>query len=194
MPQRPNGTYVSNADAITAWAPLAREALIATARTYRAVITYQELADRVQQQSQITTDQLMTHWIGRLLERVAVDADRRGDPPLTSLCVHQDGTIGDGYRETPAATAEGDTDAEILAARHRHRCYTEYAHDLPEGGGEPAPPVRVVRRRAPRAASRTAPRAAAVTSQLREVACTSCWMIVPARETCTSCGAALPAS
>lgn len=194
MPHRPNGKYVSNADAIAEWTPLAREELIRTARSYRAVITYQELAAAVQERSQISTDQLMTHWIGRLLERVAVEAHRRGEPPLTSLCVHQDGTIGDGYLGTPEALAEEGRDPETLAADHRFRCYREYADDLPPDGGEPAAPVRVS---AVRRSARTpsAPRAAArpPVGQMREVTCTSCFMIVPARETCTSCGAALPA-
>lgn len=193
MPHRPNGKYVSNADAIAEWAPLAREELIRTAHSYRAVITYQDLATAVQERSQISTDQLMTHWIGRLLERVALEAHRRGEPPLTSLCVHHDGTIGDGYRETPAALAEEGRDAESLAADHRFRCYRAYAEDLPADGGEPAPPMRVgAPRRSPRATSAARSPARPPAGQLREVTCTSCWMIVPARETCTSCGAALP--
>lgn len=190
MPHRPNGSYVSRSDAITTWTPLAREVLIETARRYRAVVTYQELADAVQARSQITADQLMAHWIGRLLERVAVDADDRGEPPLTALCVHQDGTIGPGYADTPSARLEPGRDVETLAAEHRFRCYQAYATDLPADGGEPAPPVRASVARTPRTpAAPRAPRPPAMT--LREVTCTSCWLIVPAGPSCSSCGAAL---
>jgi hypothetical protein len=37
---------------------------------------------------------LMMHWIGQVLERVAERCGAFGEPSLTSLCVHQNGTIG----------------------------------------------------------------------------------------------------
>lgn len=193
MPHRPNGKYVSNSDALTLWEPIAREALIRTAHRYRTTISYQELADLVQESSGVSTDQLMTHWIGHLLERVAVAAEAQGEPPLTALCVRQDGSIGEGYGGS--RLAEG-TDLEALAASDRFRCYQRYATDLPADGGEPAPLVRVTLRREPRERS-TAPRSAPrppATAAPTEVTCPSCWMIVPIATTCRSCGEPLPAA
>lgn len=172
MPHRANGSYVSNADALTAWTPAARAALLETARRYHALLDPEALAARVQTDTGIATDQAAGEWVGRLLDRVAAEAVRRDEPPLAALCV-----IGADSDEAAAA---------------RLRCYRAYADDLPADGGMPA---RVARpaplRREPR------PRVAPVRQSapvLREVTCTSCWMIVPARETCTSCGAALPAA
>lgn len=192
MPHRPNGKYVSNSDALTLWEPIAREALIRTAHRYRATISYQELADLVQERSGVSTDQLMTHWIGHLLERIAVAAEAQGEPPLTALCVRQDGSIGEGYG---GSRIPGGTDLEMLATGDRFRCYQRYATDLPVDGGEPAPPVRVTMRRESRerAAPRSAPRVA-TTAAPTEVTCPSCWMIVPIAATCRSCGEPLPAA
>jgi hypothetical protein len=173
MPHRPNGQYVSNADALTAWTPAAREVLLETARTYHAVVAPEVLAARVQESTGISTDQEPTAWIGRLRERVAADAQRRDEPPLAALC-----PLG------------SDDDA---AAEDRLRCYREYALDLPADGGVPAR-VRVapVRRETRARSSAPRPRPSAE-PRLREVTCTSCFMIVAVRETCSSCGAPLPA-
>lgn len=66
-------------------------------------------------------------------------AKEDNQPPLTSLCVHQDGTIGPGYARAPKATTdEPDEDIEFYAAKHRLLCYQMYATDLPPNGGEPA--------------------------------------------------------
>jgi hypothetical protein len=173
MPHRPNGSYVSNSDALTAWTPIAYERLLATASSYHAVITQDELAAAVQQQSGILHDEPVHTWIGKLLDRVHAETKRRDEPPLTALCL-------------------GDSDDRMKAER-RLLCYRAYADDLPADGG-----VAEEHRRAavPRRESR--PRAAATprirttaTPSLREVTCTSCWMIVAARPTCSSCGAPL---
>lgn len=173
MPHRANGSYVSNADALTFWTPVAKTMLLETARRYHALLAPETLAAQVQAETGIATDQPAGEWIGKLLDRVAADTVRREEPPLAALCV------------IDADTAE--------AAEGRLRCYRAYADDVPADGGVPA---RVVRpaplRRTPK--PRTPPAVRTSTPALREVTCTSCWMIVPARETCTSCGAALPAS
>ena len=90
-------------DAMAAWIPLAHEELRRTAGRYDGVITYKALAEMVQEQSGIRTRMLLANWIGGLLEAVAVQAKDAGEPPLTSLCVHQDGTIGEGYARAPKA-------------------------------------------------------------------------------------------
>lgn len=176
MPHRANGSYVSHSDALTTWTPIARDALLETAHSYRAVLTDAQLAAVVQQQSGIIHDQPPVTWIDKLLDRVTAEAHRRGEPPLASLCL-------------------GDTDDRVKAER-RLECYRAYADDLPADGGSAEVHRRVVARPA---ASRREPRAATSraratpTPSLREVTCPSCWMIVAARPTCSSCGASLDA-
>lgn len=149
MPEDSNGTKISQADAIAAWSIAARDVLLATARRYHAVVTYKELAAEVQRATAITTTQRLDYWIGRLLENVAVEATRRGEPPLTSLCVHQDGTIGPGYVKAPKSV-ETDLTIEVdqAAAEHRLLCYRAYAEDLPADGGVPALTPQLVERAA----------------------------------------------
>ncbi|WP_395638555.1 hypothetical protein [Pseudolysinimonas sp.] len=173
MPHRANGSYVSNADALTAWTPAAREALLTTAATYHALLSADDLAAHVQEESGIATDQAPGFWIRKLLERVAAEAQRREEPPLAALCVL-------------------DTDDDD-AAMERLLCYRAYATDLPADGGVPAraPRTTVTVRREPRARA-AAPRIReAAIPALREVTCTNCFMIVAVRETCSSCGAPL---
>jgi hypothetical protein len=170
MPHRANGSYVSNADALTAWTPAARAALLETAGRYHAVLAPADLATRVQADTGIATEQPFGDWIGRLLDRVAAETLRRDEPPLAALCV-----VG----------ADSDEAAEA-----RLRCYRVHADDLPADGGSPARVSRPapVRRSAPVRTTRSSAPAR------REVTCPSCWMIVAAHDTCTSCGAPLPAS
>lgn len=151
MPVDANGAKVSQADAIAAWSVLARNYLLMTARRYHSVITYKELAAKVQEASGIKTNQRLDYWIGSLLENVANEAKRRGEPPLTSLCVHQDGTIGPGYARAPKSV-ESDPEADVdrLAAHHRLLCYRAYADDLPSNGGIAALTPEVAARNARR--------------------------------------------
>lgn len=163
------GTYrvadnsaVAFPEALAAWVPLAHEELIATARRYNAVIKYKELGERVQERSGIRTRMLLTNWIGKLLEEVAILAKAAGEPPLTSLCVHQDGTIGDGYAKAPKSVADvPGEDIEVYAAEHRLLCYRYFqAAGLPADGGRPELTREVAERRvrARRAAREGAPR------------------------------------
>lgn len=174
MPHRANRTFVSNSDALTAWTPPALERLLEAAGRYHAVVSEEELATAVQVRSGISADQPTDTWIGKLLERVGRETERRGEPPLASLCIGPD--------DSPTRSSE------------RLTCYRAYADDVPADGGEPAP---VVRTALPRRPTRTAaPRAerkpVAPANQLREVTCTSCWMIVAAEPgVCSSCGAPL---
>ena len=92
-----DGRRVVFADALAAWLPLAYGELLTTAEHYHAVITYGELSERVQELSGIRTRMLLANWIGQLLGQVAARAKASNEPPLTSVCVHQDGTIGEGY-------------------------------------------------------------------------------------------------
>jgi hypothetical protein len=134
-----DGARVAFADAMNAWISLAYDDLVATAGKYNAVITYKELSEHVQEVSGVRTRTLLTNWIGKLLEEVATLAKAKGEPPLTSLCVHQDGTIGPGYARAPKATTDKPSDdIEMYAAEHRLLCYQRYADDVPVDGGQPA--------------------------------------------------------
>lgn len=95
---------------------------------------------------------LIGNWSGQLLEKVAERAAAANEPPLTSLCVHQDGTIGEGYARAPKSVpSDPDMDVEELAAQHRLLCYQKYADDLPADGGAPTLTPRVAAARAKKA-------------------------------------------
>lgn len=157
------GTYrtldhssVPFSDALGLWVPLAYDSLIDVARRYNGLTTYLELTEHVQRVSGVRTRMLIGNWSGKLLERVAQLAADRGEVPLTSLCVHQDGTIGAGYLRAPKADGvDGTGDVDEIAAYHRLLCYRKYASDLPDDGGTPAltPQVAEARERR-RSASR----------------------------------------
>lgn len=173
-----DGSRVAFSAAMAVWIPLAYDELIATARGYQAVITYLELSERVQEVSGFRTRTLLTNWIGKLLEEVAQRAKANGEPPLTSLCVHQDGTIGPGYARAPKSTAdEPGKDIEYYAAGHRLLCYQKYADDLPSNGGEPALTQAERDRRARRAAR----------APIRVPVCPDCFTELPASGVCGYC-------
>lgn len=88
MPDRADGKYVSQADAIALWWPAAREVLLEAARA-GATTTEQQLAERIQSATGVATRQPTEEWIGRVLERVDSDTESRGEPRLTSVCVRQ---------------------------------------------------------------------------------------------------------
>jgi hypothetical protein len=87
MPHRANRSYVSNADAYTAWTPFARDILLATAVSESGVISDGDLSTAVQEQSGISTDQPAAEWVGKLLARVDAEASKRGEAPLGLHCV-----------------------------------------------------------------------------------------------------------
>ena len=179
------GTYrvadtsrVAFADAMAGWILLAYDELIATARKYHAVITYLELSERVQDISGVRTRTLLTNWIGKLLEEVARLSKANDEPPLTSLCVHQDGTIGPGYARAPKATVDDPgEDIEMYAAEHRLLCYRKYADDLPADGGVPALTRAEYQRRARKAAQ----------EPVRRPRCPTCFTELPASGQCDYC-------
>lgn len=148
-----DGTRVQFADALAAWVPFAYDELLATAHKYNAYVTYRELSERVQELAGIRTRMQLKNWIGKLLEQVAGRAKANGEPPLTSLCVHKDGTIGPGYAHAPKSVVDTPgEDIEYFAAQHRLLCYQKYAADLPADGGQPALTKEEAQRRERKAA------------------------------------------
>ena len=139
-----DGSAVSFRDAIAEWGRVAHDVLVETATRYNDFVTYKELAENVQEVSGIRTKSQMRNWIGRVLGVVVEECARRGEPPLTALCVTQNQTVGDGYRfvlETAGEPIPDDLDHH--AAEARLRCYRAFSTDLPSDGGTPTLPPQV---------------------------------------------------
>ena len=164
------------------WALAARDALADVARSYRAVITYKELATLVQERTRIRTNQLTQHWIGDVLTRVAVECAARQEPNLSSLCVNALGSVGDGYlTAVEKATGEAPADGDVHAADERLKCYRFHeAVRLPEDGGTAALTPRLA---ASRARARKVAREAVPVNT-----CPTCFMAIPSTGVCDNCG------
>jgi len=152
MDYRFDGTEIARSESLELWASVAYEALKGIAHSYNSTIGYKELAIEVQDVTGVRTNQLIMNWIGLVLEIAAQRAVDAEEPPLTSLCVHTDGTIGDGYEGAPKfvpVTTPVPADPDQLAAEHRLLCYQRYARDLPAGGGQATltPQVAIQRRK-----------------------------------------------
>jgi hypothetical protein len=148
MVHRSDGTEFAHSDALRLWASVAYEKLKDVAHVYNDTISYKDLALHVQDATGVETNQLIMNWIGPVLEIAAQRAADAEEPPLTSLCIHADGSIGDGYKRAPKFAPESATsDVEDIAEKHRLLCYQRYATDLPEGGGRPTPTPQIAIRR-----------------------------------------------
>lgn len=151
MPNDAEGRYLSVAEAMKEWGPVAFDALVDVAKTYNAYITYKGLTDLVQEVTGITYGALVSNWSGNLLSYVLHRAVREGLPPLTSLCVSAEGTVGKGYAEvlqTYGTPVPNDLDTlNDEAAMHRLECYRYFGANLPRSGGAPTltPKARAAR-------------------------------------------------
>lgn len=174
---------VAKAEAVAEWADVAFTVLQEVAATYGAVIYYQDLADRVQDQTGVRTSMLLMNWIGSVLDTVLHRAVSDGKPPLTALVVRStDGGVGDGYdqslllnRGRPSSSPE---ERERLAAEDRLTCYQFYASDVPRDA-RPQLTAQLQRRR--QRAQSTSERPAPAT-------CQTCYMQLPLSGRCDSCG------
>jgi hypothetical protein len=168
-------------EAKAAWVPLARDALIRVAAVYHATVDYGELAEELQSRSGIRTRQLMHYWIGEVLGVVADTCFARGEPLLSALCVHQDGTIGEGYSSAVLATYGGDVpeDIETAAAEERLKCYRYFGAIIPADGGRPALTKQVVEKRSKQAKLER--------SRQPRLVCQTCHRTLPATGQCDFC-------
>lgn len=144
-----DGSAVESSDALIEWSAAAHQVLEATAGRYNDFVTHKELSDKVQEVSGVRTRMQMRNWIDRILGAVVDECARRNQPPLTSLCVTQNHTMGEGYRyvlETAGEPIPDDLDRH--AAEARLRCHRTYATDLPRNGGVPTLPKQVATARA----------------------------------------------
>lgn len=193
MPDLANGKYVSQADADRQWWPAARDVLVEIAGEYGAWITHSDLADRIQVSTGISTRQPVAEWIGRVLGKVADDAEQRGEPRLTSLCVTAERLIGDDYPGVPAGT--DIRTRERVAADDRLECYRLFGATMPADGGTAtvlaAAPSRAAKSDRPSRSRAPAAPAAPPPAVMRETTCPHCFMVVPVAATCRDCGGSL---
>jgi hypothetical protein len=170
---------------LKSWTPVAYRKLLETAATYGAVVTYQQIGEHVQAESGRRTSASQMSWVGRMLDLIAHEAHRRGDPPLTSLCVRADGSVGEAYARAVAATTGGRIDdVDQRAAEDRLECYRRYATDLPADGGRPQRTRRVS---TPRTGGTTRPTRAPKVERPPAAICPTCFMQLPASGVCDTC-------
>lgn len=176
-----NGAAVPMSEAKAAWASIARGALVRVAGTYHGLISYGELAEEVQGESGIRTRMLIHYWIGDVLGMVARDCHGRGEPLLSALCVHADGTIGEGYGWAIDQTYGGSRpdDLDLHAAEERLRCYRYFGAPIPSDGGRPA--------LTPQVASRRLSTARRAKQGLPRPLCPSCHLVLPLTGQCDTC-------
>lgn len=153
------------------WAAVARPILERVAGSYQSTITYQELAQQVQDETGIRTRMLVHYWIGEVLGRVARQCHAEGLPLLSSLCVNAEGSVGESYAVALADTygRELPDDLDVQAAAERLECYRRFATDLPPDGGRPALTPKLASSRAYKRqmATRDAPRPVCPTCNLQ---------------------------
>lgn len=170
------------------WTPAALEVLRETASRYGAVITVSDLADAVVRRTGVESPTSRRTWLGDLMEIVALAANRAGDPPLTSLAVQRDGTVGEAYgRAVRTTTGDVVKDVEQRAAEDRLLCYRALADDLPADGGTPRPAK--VRRTATSSgsASTSRPTRVAKPEPRPDKICPTCFTALPATGICDQC-------
>ncbi len=177
-----DGSRVEYAAALAAWTAAAVPVLERVARSYQATISYRELGDEVQHVTGIHTRVLLMNWIGQVLGGASRISHQRGQPMLSALCVHSDGTVGEGYGQAILDNYGGPLpdDLDTHAAEERLRCYQHFGADLPPGGGRPALTSQVAARRA-WLARQSRPDAPASL-------CPSCNLTLPVSGICDNCG------
>ena len=134
-----DGTPIAFSEAKEAWAQVAYDVLVATARRYGDYITYSELARRVLSESGIGYRPHQRNWIGKVLGVVAKRCVTSGEPPLSALCVSSDTErVGVGYEYVLSLMGLPiPEDLQPHAAESRLECYRFYGAELPPDGGRP---------------------------------------------------------
>jgi hypothetical protein len=124
---------------------------------------------------------LLQHWIGQVLGAVAARCHLAGEPLLSALCVHADGTVGDGYKIAVGESFGSEPDdPDRHAAEERLACYRYFhAKGLLVEGGKPQMPPQVTRAR-----RRQRDRASTQTPRLT---CPNCYLVLPTSGVCGSC-------
>lgn len=174
-----DGSLVDWPDALAVWAAAARPVLERAATTYGSYLTYQQLADAVQEEAGIETGVPFRHWIGTVLGAVARDRRSPDEPMLTSLVVHADGTIGDGYA-IPVEERDGavPADLELHAATERLACHRYFGSEMPPDGGKPIFTAKVASKRE---------WARKTKAPVRREVCPTCFLELPMTGVCDTC-------
>jgi hypothetical protein len=174
-----DGDPIVYSDALSSWTSAARQVLMKTAKTYNAYLTEAELGESIQQISGVRTKSPTRNWIGPVLESVADECHRLGEPALTSLCVRRDESIGTGYGYvlTLNGLSKG-ADLDHQAAKDRLACYIRFADNLPAHGGYTTLPPKIAAARRREARLNPAP------GRL----CPSCNTVLPSSGQCDNCG------
>lgn len=139
MPQDKNGIFVSMDDAYDAWEPFAIALLADTAKKHDGTTTYGRLSTFVQAETGITHNALLSNWIGGLLARVIDYCQHEGTPHLSSLCVKENGSVGEGFRavldvKKKIAGKIILKDLDDHAAKERMECYRYFGVENPSYG------------------------------------------------------------
>jgi hypothetical protein len=172
-----DGSPVLWPEAKTAWASVAHPLLTQIAGEYGAWVTYKDLAERIQQTTGIRTRSLLQNWIGEVLGEVARQCVENGEPSLTSLVVHADQTIGEGYVYALEEFGRGvPDDLERAAAEDRFACYRHFGAEIPPDGRPMLTPL--VRKGRRRLSSTLSPPAT----------CPTCHLQLPRTGVCDRCG------
>jgi hypothetical protein len=198
-PAMPSGTYrvsdrrpVAFDVALDQWVDAAKPILEGVASQYNGLITYGELAEAVQIRTGIRTNMLMPNWIGRVLGQAANWCHERQSPPLSSVCVHADGTVGPGYAFVIQLYdgVTSNVDLELRAAEDRLLCYRRYAADLPPNGGRTTltPQVQARWDRGRRFPVQVKAPKRPVAAKVDARACPDCHLMFPLSGRCNNCG------
>ncbi|MDR2723215.1 MAG: hypothetical protein LBB54_05780 [Cellulomonadaceae bacterium] len=140
-----DNTRVPFGEALEAWASVAVDLLLTTARSYGATVTHKQLAKKVQDATGIIEGDSVDQWIPLLLDRVAAIASKVGAPPVTSLCIGADGSVGLSYslRMPDDDLVDWGDDVDLLAAHHRLACYRKFARNVPADAAPELPDVLI---------------------------------------------------
>ncbi|TNU73674.1 hypothetical protein FH969_10095 [Miniimonas arenae] len=183
--------------AVQAWVEATVPLLEEVAGRYGGYVLYGDLAHELFERTGYRTRMLSGNWMGKVLSPVQRATSTDGRPPLTSLVVHADGSVSDGYiTHGHLGGFTDDVARQNAAAADRLTCYRLYADDVPDDAqprmttawvdryGEGPRPHR---EKSERAAARAAKAAAAARAEEPPAICPSCFMQLPVSGVCGSC-------
>jgi hypothetical protein len=143
-------------------------------------LTYQDLAEAVQESTGIATGVPFRHWIGGVLGAVALDQRSPEEPLLTALVVTANGSIGAGYAGA-VGRRDGSSpeDLDMHAAFERLACYHYFGAQLPPDGGQP--------RLTPQVAAKRQQRSRVTKPSIPTRYCPNCSLQLPSTGACSNC-------
>ncbi|RDB49383.1 hypothetical protein DVB87_03040, partial [Tsukamurella tyrosinosolvens] len=129
-----NELSVPFSEALDLWAETAHAALVELAGRYGSFISFAELAARAQADAGVATRAPVRLWVAALQRRVTDRCQAAGEPPLVSLMVAHDQTVGEGYAyAVAAADLPVPENLDQHAAAARFACYLHFGATVPAG-------------------------------------------------------------